>query len=143
MIINEKDVENINVLNWLKLKPLYSVKSDLTEHNEINTKLERLVNETYDNLKLIDNYKNSYIKCLTKDFYLGQIYELKCYYFYSQYGSGYYCDCCGKPITIFSKGSSFSTLCKECESKEFMEVDLHNYNRNKYIYDEINLDFYK
>ena len=60
MFINEKDVENINVLNWLKLKPLYSVKSDLTKHNEINTKLERLVNETYDNLKLIDNYKNSY-----------------------------------------------------------------------------------
>lgn len=143
MIINEKDVENINVLNWLKLKPLYSVKSDLTEHNEINTKLERLVNETYDNLKLIDNYKNSYIKCFTKDFYLGQLYELKNYYFYSQFGSGYYCDCCGKPITILSKGSSFSTLCKECESKEFMEVKLNDYNKNKYIYDEINLDFYK
>ena len=143
MIINEKDVENINVLNWLKLKPLYSVKSDLTEHNEINTKLERLVNETYDNLKLIDNYKNSYIKCLTKDFYLGQIYELKCYYFYSQYGSKNYCDCCGKPIDILSRGNSFDTLCRDCENKEFIEVDLDNYNRNKYIYDEINLDFYK
>jgi len=48
-----------------------------------------------------------------------------------------------KTITILSKGSSFSTLCKECESKEFMEVNLNDYNRNKYIYDEINLDFYK
>ena len=114
MLINEKDVENINVLNWLKLKPLYSVKSDLTEHNEINTKLERLVNETYDNLKLIDSYKNSHIKCLTKDFYLGQIYELKCYYFYKYlfFLFRFFCSFSHIPLLIFRLSQRNIRYCK-------------------------------